>query len=84
LLLADAEFFRNLSVDVCQLKILSNRRGCRFVGNAVDAYGPSTINPATHRTEQIVLWMDVIRALRTIGNPRRIARQDKGGSMALR
>jgi hypothetical protein len=51
---------------------------------AVTAYGPSTIDPSTHRIEQIVLWMDVVQPADDPEAPARIARQDKGGSMALK
>jgi hypothetical protein len=64
-------------------KSFRNRRGGRCVGSAVAAYGPSTIDPSTHRIEQIVLWMDVTRPADDLAPLACIARQDKGGSMAL-
>jgi hypothetical protein len=50
----------------------------------VVAYGPSAIDPSTHRIEQIVLWMVVIHPADDLEPPARMARQDKGGSMALK
>jgi hypothetical protein len=55
-----------------------------LVGRAVAAYGPSTTDPSTHRIEQIVLWIDLIRTACDLGPLTCIAGQDKGGSMALK
>jgi hypothetical protein len=59
-------------------------------GNFVDrgdvAYGPSSIDSSTHGIKQIVLWMDIFYSPNDPAGTKRpacIARQDKGGSMAL-
>jgi hypothetical protein len=65
-------------------KSFRKRRDGRFAGRAVTAYGPSTIDPSTHRIEQIVLWMDIIHPVDDLVAHARMARQDKGGSMALK
>jgi hypothetical protein len=57
-----------------------------FVSRGDVAYGPSAIDSSTHGIKQIVLWMDIFTHRVIPGGTRRpasIARQDKGGSMAL-
>jgi hypothetical protein len=65
-------------------EILSETDEAADVDRAVAAYGPSPIDPSTPPLEQIVLWMGVVQPAADLEPPIRIARQDNGGSMALK
>ncbi len=57
LLLANAEFLRNLPMNICHAKSFQSSRGGRIARRGDAAYGPSRIDSSTRRRKQIDLWI---------------------------
>jgi hypothetical protein len=83
LLLANAEFFRDLSIDICHGQIFPETRAAsESLPPPEAAYGPSQIISSRRRGKQIDLWMALIEQFNICKQPVAMT-QDKGGSMAL-
>jgi len=61
LLLADPEFFRDLSIGIYHVRSFQCGRAGPVVRRADAAYGPSPIDLSTRRGEEIDLWIDAFR-----------------------